>query len=108
MLGKIYKLELFTANMKKVCFFATNYDHTRQRLLEDYGNALFKKSDLFLFCASSDLSKYKIKNFKKFGYEGKKIYAGVELRKFCKKNEIDVLVGFSGGGDVSATILFAS
>src|SRR3990167_6127569 len=90
---------------KKICFFATNYDFTRQRLIEYYENLLGKKAELYLFSTKAEIKKFKTKKFTLAGYKGKKYFSWLYLRKFCKKKKIDIVVGFSGAGDVSAAIL---
>jgi len=94
--------------MTKICFFATNYDHTRQKLIDYYEHVLSKKAELFLFCKDSEIEKYHNKSFIKYGYSGSKLTLPFKLRKFCKDNNIDILVGFSGAGEVSAVLVFAT
>jgi len=106
---KIYKSAFIMKNMKKkVCFFATNYDFTRQNLVDYYERFLGKEADLYLFSNETDIAKYKTKYMKKFGYKGGKLNVAPELRKFCRKNNIDIAVSFSGGGEVSIMLLLAT
>jgi len=94
--------------MKRLCFFTTFFDFTRKKLLDYYEYALGKKAKLFLFSGAWDINNFKLKKFKKYGFKSSKYLVAFELRRFLKKNNIDYVINFTGGGDTELALLFAT
>ncbi len=94
--------------IKKICFFTTHFAHSRQRLLEYYEKILPKDVEIFLFCQENIKNEFKLKRIKKISYNCSKPYVFLKLRKFCKKNNIDVLTNVSGGSSVGFTLILTT
>lgn len=92
--------------IKKICFFSTCFAMHKQVRMEHAEKYLPKKTQLF-FLTPPKHNKYRLKRTKVIELSGSKINFSLKLRKFCKKNKIDLLVNL-GTSNESFGMVFAT
>ncbi|MFH1607966.1 MAG: glycosyltransferase family 4 protein [archaeon] len=76
--------------IKKICFFSTSFAMHKQVRLKYAERYLPKDIQIFLLTPAAH-NKYKLKRAEVIEISGSKINFVLELRRFCKKNRIDLL-----------------
>jgi len=94
--------------VENICFFTTHYDPARQVLMEYYERTLPEEIDIFLVSINPIEEKYKLKRTTIEYISGSKYLAPVKLRRFLKKNKIDLIVNMSGSSEVALAMFFAT
>ena len=95
--------------IKKICFFFGHYDPARQVIMDYYEKLFPKDVELFIVCARKfDRKKYKLKRTEVTEFLNKKFIVPFRLRKFCKDNNIELLVNLTGQAEVALTLFLAT
>jgi glycosyltransferase involved in cell wall biosynthesis len=79
--------------IKKICFFTTNFSTHAQNRAQYARNYLPPEVDIYFITPPSQ-NKYKFKGIKIIKLKENKLNFILELRKFCKDNNIDLLIHF--------------
>lgn len=95
--------------IKRICFFTTRCDYGRQAVIDHYEKVFPKDIKLFLFIRRDSPGGLNLKTHRMSITEVScsKFLVLHSLRKFCKRNKIDLLVNLSGGVEVSFTLIFS-
>jgi glycosyltransferase involved in cell wall biosynthesis len=93
--------------IKKICFFTTHFDFPRQRYLDYFEDILPKNVEIFLFYSEKSKIKFTTKRAK-VGFAKNKFTLPLELRRFCRKNKIDVIMNLSGLSEMAFSTVFSS
>ena len=105
----VFKTEFFSYYMaKKICLFFGHYDPARQTIMDYYEKIFPKDVNLTVACASRfDRERYKIKA-PVIEFLDRKFIVPFKLRRFCRKNKIDLVVNYTGQAEVSMTLFLAT
>jgi len=94
--------------IKKLCIFTINFSFDRQVIINQLEKILPKTVELFLFVTKECKGKYSSNRTKIFESTNNKYNCFFELRRFCKKNNIDRLINLGQLPQEGLIMLFAS
>jgi glycosyltransferase involved in cell wall biosynthesis len=94
--------------IRNICFLTTRGDYVRHIILDYFARTFPKNVKLFLFYIKDGNKKFKNNRFKIFEVADSKFTIPFKLRKFCRKNKIDILVNMSGAVEVLSTMILSS
>ncbi len=76
--------------------------------MENYEHTLGDSAELYLFCQDKDKDKFNLKKTKIIGYTSRNSLVFFELRRFLRKNNIDIVVNFTGSGTTDMMIVLST
>lgn len=94
--------------IKKLCLFTTSFGPNRQVIIDYLEKILPKDIELFLFTTKKHKGSYKPQRTKIVDTNCNKYNSFIELRKFCKKKNIDRLINIGVVPQESAAMTFAT
>lgn len=93
---------------KRICFFTTRQDFPRQVAISYYEKIFPRDIEVFIFCRKDGDNHLESKRFKIINCSASKLLIPFLLRRFCRKNKIDVLLNLSGIIEVTYALILAT
>lgn len=95
--------------MSRVCFFFGHYGPSMHVIMNYYEKICPKDTEFFMVCATEiDKEKYKFEKTKVYEFLDKKQEVILKLRKFIRKNKIDLFIIFGGESKMAITLTLAT
>jgi glycosyltransferase involved in cell wall biosynthesis len=94
--------------IKRLCIFTISFAYNRQVLINYLEKIIPKNVELFLFVPNECKGKFSSKRIKIYESNRSKYFCFLNLRKFCKKNEVDVIFSLGALPQEGFLMAFAS